>query len=100
MPRTGIVSPDVSKVMPTHATYGGTLAACDASLRRLGTDRLDMYLLHWRGRVPLEETVSAFEELKRSGRIRHWGVSNLDFSDMNELAAIPDGRDVETDQVL
>ena len=90
----------VSKVMPTHATYDGTLAACDASLRRLSTDRLDMYLLHWRGRVPLEETVSAFEELKRSGRIRHWGVSNFDLSDMNELTAIPDGRDVETDQVL
>lgn len=90
----------VSKVLPTHATYDGTLAACDASLRRLGTDRLDMYLLHWRGRVPLEETVSAFKELKRSGRIRHWGVSNFDISDMNELMAIPGGRDVETDQVL
>jgi diketogulonate reductase-like aldo/keto reductase len=90
----------VSKVMPGHATYDGTLAACDASLRRLGTDRLDMYLLHWRGQVPLEETVSAFEELKRSGRIRHWGVSNLDIGDMNELTAIPGGRDVETDQVL
>jgi diketogulonate reductase-like aldo/keto reductase len=90
----------VSKVMPNHATYDGTLAACDASLRRLGTDRLDMYLLHWRGQVPLEETVSAFEELKRSGRIRHWGVSNFDVDDMNELTAIPDGRDVETDQVL
>ena len=90
----------VGKVMPTHATYGGTLAACDASLRRLSTDRLDMYLLHWRGQVPLEETVSAFEELKRSGRIRHWGVSNFDVGDMNELAAIRGGRDVETDQVL
>jgi diketogulonate reductase-like aldo/keto reductase len=90
----------VSKVMPSHATYDGTLAACDASLRRLGTDRLDMYLLHWRGPVPLEETVSAFEALKSSGRIRHWGVSNFDVSDMNELTAIPDGRDVETDQVL
>ncbi len=90
----------VSKVMPNHATYDGTLAACDASLRRLGTDRLDMYLLHWRSPVPLEETVSAFEELRRSGRIRHWGVSNFDVSDINELSAIPDGRHVETDQVL
>jgi diketogulonate reductase-like aldo/keto reductase len=90
----------VSKVMPSHATYEGTLAACDASLGRLGTDRLDMYLLHWRGRVPLEETVAAFEELKRSGRIRHWGVSNFDVSDMHELSAIPGGRDVGTDQVL
>jgi diketogulonate reductase-like aldo/keto reductase len=90
----------VSKVMPSHATFDGTLAACDASLRRLNTDRLDLYLLHWRGRVPLEETVSAFEELKRSGRIRHWGVSNFDVNDMSELTAIPEGRDVETDQVL
>lgn len=90
----------VSKVLPSHASYDGTLAACDASLRRLGTDRLDMYLLHWRGQIPLEETVSAFEELKRSGRIRHWGVSNLDVGDMNELTAIPGGRAVETDQVL
>jgi diketogulonate reductase-like aldo/keto reductase len=90
----------VSKVMPHHATYDGTLAACDASLRRLGTDRLDMYLLHWRGQVPLDDTVSAFAELKRSGRIRHWGVSNFGVSDMNELTAIPEGSDVETDQVL
>lgn len=90
----------VSKVVPNHATYAGTLAACDASLRRLGTDRLDMYLLHWRGPHPLEETVSAFEELKRSGRIRHWGVSNFDVADMNELTTIAHGRDVETDQVL
>src|ERR1700750_2076872 len=90
----------VSKVLPHHATRDGTIAACESSLRRLGTDRLDLYLLHWRGRVPLEETVSAFEELKRSGRIRHWGVSNFDVSDMDELSAIPDGHDVETDQVL
>lgn len=90
----------VSKVMPHHATYDGTLAACEASLRRLGTDRLDLYLLHWPGQVPLEETVSAFEELKRSGRIRHWGVSNFDVNGMNELTAIRDGGDVETDQVL
>ncbi|WP_445149537.1 aldo/keto reductase [Baekduia sp. Peel2402] len=90
----------VSKVMPTHATYDGTLAACDASLRRLGTDRLDMYLLHWPGDVPLEETVSAFEELKRSGRIRHWGVSNFDVGDMNALTAIPGASGVETDQIL
>jgi len=90
----------VSKVMPTHATYDGTLAACDASLRRLRTDRLDMYLLHWPGDVPLEETVTAFEELKRSGRIRHWGVSNFDVGDMNALTAVPGGSGVETDQVL
>jgi diketogulonate reductase-like aldo/keto reductase len=91
----------VSKVMPTHASHDRTLAACDASLRRLGTDRLDLYLLHWRGEIPLEETVSAFEELKRTGRIHHWGVSNFDVGDMNELSAVPGGgHDVETDQVL
>jgi diketogulonate reductase-like aldo/keto reductase len=91
----------VSKVLPTHATRDGTLAACDASLGRLGTDRLDLYLLHWPGPVPLEETVSAFEELKRTGRIRHWGVSNFDVGEMNALTAIPGGRaGVEADQVL
>ena len=90
----------VSKVLPHHATYDGTLAACDASLERLGTDRLDLYLLHWRGRVPLEETVGAFEELRRSGRIRHWGVSNFDVADIMDLLGIDGGRAVETDQVL
>jgi diketogulonate reductase-like aldo/keto reductase len=90
----------VSKVLPQHATFEGTLAACEASLRRLGTDRLDLYLLHWRGAVPLEETVRAFEELSRRGLIRHWGVSNFDIGDMAELIDVPAGRAVEADQVL
>ena len=90
----------VSKVMPQHATYDGVRAACEGSLRRLGTDRLDLYLLHWRGNVPLKETVRAFEDLKRRGLIRRWGVSNFDLPDMNELLQVPGGRAVETDQVL
>jgi diketogulonate reductase-like aldo/keto reductase len=90
----------VSKVLPHHATHDGTIAACEASLRRLGTDRLDLYLLHWRGRVPLEETVGAFEELERTGRIRHWGVRNFDVTDMAELLGLPQGRAVQTNQVL
>src|SRR3954464_4960234 len=90
----------VSKVVPQHATFEGTPAACEASLRRLGTDRLDLYLLHWRGAVPLEETVRAFEELSRRELIRHWGVSNFDIGDMAELIDVPAGRAVEADQVL
>jgi diketogulonate reductase-like aldo/keto reductase len=90
----------VSKVMPHHATFDGTIAACEGSLRRLGTDRLDLYLLHWRGSVPLDETVAAFDELKRAGRIRHWGVSNFDVADLAELADVRAGRAVEADQVL
>ena len=90
----------VSKVLPQHATRRGTIAACDASLRRLKTDRLDMYLLHWRGSVPLEETLEAFEQLKRDGKIRHWGVSNFDVDDMDELVALSAGGPVATNQVL
>lgn len=72
----------VSKVLPYHATRRGTLAACENSLRRLGTDYLDMHLLHWPGAVPLDETLEAFEALVRSGKIRYWGVSNMDTPDM------------------
>jgi diketogulonate reductase-like aldo/keto reductase len=90
----------VSKVMPHHATFDGTIAACEGSLRRLGTDRLDLYLLHWRGSVPLDETVGAFDELRRAGRIRHWGVSNFDVADLAELADVRAGQAVEADQVL
>jgi diketogulonate reductase-like aldo/keto reductase len=78
----------VSKVLPQHATRRGTITACEASLRRLKTDRLDLYLLHWRGGVPLEDTLDAFAMLQRDGKIRHWGVSNLDTDDMSELEAI------------
>jgi diketogulonate reductase-like aldo/keto reductase len=82
----------VSKVLPNHATRRGTIAACEASLRRLGTDRLDLYLLHWRGDTPLDETLAAFDALVRGGKIRHWGVSNFDAADMEELEAAANGR--------
>jgi diketogulonate reductase-like aldo/keto reductase len=75
----------VSKVLPHHATRRGTIAACEASLRRLKTDHLDLYLLHWRGSVPLADTLDAFERLMRDGKIRHWGVSNFDVGDMDDL---------------
>ncbi|MEU8172128.1 aldo/keto reductase [Microbispora hainanensis] len=90
----------VGKVLPQNATRTGTVAACEASLRRLGTDRLDLYLLHWRGQVPLEETLAAFEQLVASGHIRWWGVSNFDVSDMEDLVAITGGSAVQTDQIL
>ncbi len=90
----------VSKVLPENATKPGTVAACEHSLRRLGTDRLDLYLLHWRGNVPLEETLDAFAALVDAGKIRYWGVSNFDVVDMIELRGLTGGADVATDQVL
>jgi diketogulonate reductase-like aldo/keto reductase len=90
----------VSKMLPHHATVTGTIAACDGSLRRLGTDRLDLYLLHWRGQIPLEDTVEAFNALIRGGKIRYWGVSNFDVGDMEDLMDVPGGLDVAMDQVL
>lgn len=90
----------VDKVVPGNASRLGTVSACEHSLHRLGTDRIDLYLLHWRGRVPLEETVEAFTALARQGKIRHWGVSNFDVADLAELTSIPEGRAVQTDQVL
>ncbi|GHO76513.1 hypothetical protein KSD_42840 [Ktedonobacter sp. SOSP1-85] len=90
----------VSKVLPEHATRGGTIAACEGSLMRLGTDRIDLYLLHWRGLVPLRETLGALADLARVGKIRHWGVSNFDVFDMEELVITRNGADVATDQVL
>lgn len=90
----------VSKVLPHHATRRGTVNACEDSLRRLGTDYLDMYLLHWPGSVPLEETIEAFDALLRAGKIRYWGVSNFDTPDMEELLALPGGNAVATNQVL
>ncbi|WP_242334643.1 MULTISPECIES: aldo/keto reductase [unclassified Anaeromyxobacter] len=90
----------VSKVLPTNASRAGTIAACERSLRRLGTDRIDLYLLHWRGAFPLEETVLAFQELVEAGKIRHWGVSNLDVPDLEELSGVPGGSQVQADQVL
>jgi diketogulonate reductase-like aldo/keto reductase len=90
----------VSKVYPHNASRRGVVQACERSLKRLGTDRLDLYLLHWRGSVPLEETVAGFEELRRSGKIRHWGVSNFDIEDMEELLQVPGGENCATNQVL
>jgi len=90
----------VSKVLPGNASKRGTAAACEQSLRRLDTDRIDLYLLHWRGHVPLGETVDALEGLVRAGKIRHWGVSNFDTSDMEELSRLPKGDQVKTNQVL
>ncbi len=90
----------VSKVLPRHATARGTVTACEASLRRLRTDRLDLYLLHWPGNVPLEETLKGFEALRSAGKILSWGVSNFDTDDMETLLALPGGREVTTNQVL
>ena len=90
----------VSKVYPHNASRRGTAQACERSLKRLKTDRLDLYLLHWRGSYPLAETVEAFEALKKAGKIRAWGVSNLDAADMDELASVPGGKACEANQVL
>jgi diketogulonate reductase-like aldo/keto reductase len=90
----------VSKVYPHNASRKAMPKACTDSLRRLKTDRIDLYLLHWAGDVPLEETLEAFARLRRAGHIRSWGVSNLDTSEMDQLWALPGGRDVQTDQVL
>jgi len=90
----------VSKVLPQNAGRAAAVAACERSLRRLGTDSIDLYLLHWRGSVPLEETLEAFLRLKRDGKIRRWGVSNFDLEDMKELSALDGAGTVATDQVL
>ena len=90
----------VSKVLPQNATRHGTIAACNRSLARLGVHEIDLYLLHWRGLTPLEETVDAFEGLVSAGKIRNWGVSNFDIGDMQELVDLPAGANVATDQVL
>ena len=90
----------VSKVYPHHASRQGTIAACERSLKRLGADYLDCYLLHWPGEHPIAETVDAFETLKAQGKIRAWGVSNFDVADMQELINTPSGSNVATNQVL
>jgi diketogulonate reductase-like aldo/keto reductase len=90
----------VSKVLPVNASRRGTIDACERSLRRLGTDHLDLYLLHWRGRLPLEGTIEAFAELRQAGKIRHWGVSNFDAPELAGVVAVAGGGAVETDQVL
>jgi diketogulonate reductase-like aldo/keto reductase len=90
----------VSKVYPHNASRKGAIAACERSLKRLKTDGLDLYLLHWRGSVPLAETVEAFETLKKDGKIRQWGVSNFDAGDMDELAGVAGGGNCASNQVL
>ena len=90
----------VSKVLAENSTRAGTIAACERSLKRLKTDRIDLYLLHWRGRPKLEETVSGFEALLASGAIRAWGVSNFDVDDMEELVALQGGTACASNQVL
>ena len=90
----------VSKVLPSNASRRGTLAACESSLRRLGTDRLDCYLLHWPGSHPLEETFAAFEELRAAGKIRSWGVSNFDEELLREAARIAGAGRIACNQVL
>jgi diketogulonate reductase-like aldo/keto reductase len=90
----------VSKVMPGNASRRGTIAACEKSLKRLKTDRLDLYLLHWPGAVPIGETVDALTTLKRDGKIRAWGVSNFDVEEMEELVALPEGGACATNQVM
>jgi diketogulonate reductase-like aldo/keto reductase len=90
----------VSKVLPENASRSGTIAACERSLKRLGTDRLDCYLLHWRGGHPLEGTIAAFEELQRAGRILSWGVSNFDVSDLEEAETIAGKGRMACNQVL
>ncbi len=101
--RAGAVRRDelfiVSKVYPHNASAAGTVAACERSRQRLGLDHIDCYLLHWRGDVPLDETITAFEQLRAAGRIRHWGVSNFDLDDLEEMLAIDGGERCTTNQI-
>ena len=90
----------VSKVLPSNASRRGTVAACERSLTRLKTDRLDCYLLHWRGSVPLSETVAALEQLVSAGKIRSWGVSNFDVDDLDELLDVAGEGKIACNQVL
>jgi diketogulonate reductase-like aldo/keto reductase len=90
----------VSKVLPSNASRRGTIAACERSLARLKTDRLDCYLLHWRGQVPLAETVAAFDELIRDGKILSWGVSNFDADDLNSIFKVAGRGKISCNQVL
>jgi diketogulonate reductase-like aldo/keto reductase len=90
----------VTKIYPHNATRHGTARACERSLERLQTDRIDLYLLHWRGHVPLAETLEAFQALQLNGKIRYFGVSNFDTPDMREALQTPGGESVQTDQVL
>ena len=90
----------VSKVLPSNASAHGTVKACEASLKRLGVETLDLYLLHWRGQFPLADTLEGFARLQEQGKIKHWGVSNFDVDDLQELFALPGGSACAADQVL
>jgi diketogulonate reductase-like aldo/keto reductase len=90
----------VSKVLPQNASLEGTISACERSLARLKTDRLDCYLLHWRGRMPLEQTIAAFDRLQQAGKIISWGVSNFDVSDLEDALAIAGEDRIACNQVL
>ena len=90
----------VTKVYPQNASRKGAPAACERSLRRLNTDRIDLYLLHWRGDIAFAETIAAFAALQAAGKIRHYGVSNLGLADMRELWKVPGGQAVATNQLL
>src|SRR4028119_1793069 len=90
----------VSKVYPHNASRRGAIAACERSLKRLKTDYLDLYLLHWRGSVPLAETLEAFQTLQQAGKIRSYGVSNFDVKDMEEASQLKGGKGIATNQVL
>ncbi|NNM47944.1 aldo/keto reductase [Knoellia koreensis] len=90
----------VSKVLPSNASRSGTVAACERSLERLSTDRIDLYLLHWQGSHPVEDTLAAFQQLVDDGKIRHWGVSNFDHTDLAKLEQVPGSEGLATDQVL
>ncbi|WP_178381724.1 aldo/keto reductase [[Phormidium ambiguum] IAM M-71] len=90
----------VSKVYPHNASKQGTIAACERSLKRLKTDYLDLYLLHWRGSIPLAETLEAFQTLQQAGKIRSYGVSNFDVEDMEEVSQLKGGKEIVTNQVL
>lgn len=90
----------ISKVLPSHASRHGTIKACETSLKRLQTDCLDLYLLHWKGRYPFEDTVEAMLELQKSGKIRYWGVSNMDVAEMEAFFRIPEGNTCAANEVL
>ena len=90
----------VSKVLPHNASLRGTVAACEHSLKRMGTDHIDLYLLHWPGSHPLEDTLTAFAKLVEQGKIRYWGVSNFDVGELDELLALPGGDRCATNQIL